>query len=161
MKAGRLKGIKLTVAFFGLKATILIFAGLIGCTKPELRGSANEFIWHLTPLIKLDDLTQYGIFLALLLGFYYAVIGLGIWFLSRWVRAWVVVSFLYWFADEGIDILLDHKTLSALNSTPYFAFELVAGILILGYLFAPEVMQAFGIRNDGSDDWWEKFWPLL
>jgi hypothetical protein len=159
MAVKRPYGIKFIAYCFALRSLILIVAAAIGCVDPELRAGANDFIWHFAPWIKEADLVQFGIVLAPLMAIYDAVVGLGLWFLNRWVRAWVIVSFMYWVAYDGVKIMMNRtmSSSSALNSAPYFAFEFAISVLIFGYLFVPDVRSAFGLRSDEDDDWWRMF----
>ncbi|HXB62436.1 MAG TPA: hypothetical protein VNU94_06260 [Acidobacteriaceae bacterium] len=133
-------GVKLIAAYLLLKAVALILAATIVHTRPDLWPGAKEFISNaaINVVVPLPYPTA----------FLYIAVGLGILFLKRWSRKIIVLTNIYGLCRMAVGSILlmqiDRKFLIAQISSQYFAFNLVAGILILIYLLRPDVMSAFG-----------------
>ena len=155
MARGRPLGVKLVAAFFLLDATALFLAAAIGYLLPGLQSSANNFIAQRAPFIKELDFVPFGVFLAPLIACFRAVQGLGIWFLKRWARTFIVLDLMYRLGDAAVAAALlsgvDRKMLLSIVSTPTFAINAIAHVLILFYLLHPHAKRAFGLRDDQSD----------
>ena len=152
---GRPLGVKLVAAFFLLDAAALLLAAAIGYLFPGLQSSANNFIAQRAPYIKEMELVPFGIYLAPLIAGFHVVQGLGIWFLKRWARTFIVFDLMYRLGDAAVAAALlsgiDRKLLLSIVSTPNFAINAIAHILILFYLLDPDAKRAVGLREDHSD----------
>jgi len=148
-------GVKLVAAFFLLDAAALLLAAAIGYLFPGLQSSANNFIAQRAPYIKELELVPFGIFLAPLIAGFHVVQGFGIWFLKRWARTFIVFDLTYRLGDAAVAAVLlssiDRKLLLSIASTPNFAINAVAHILILFYLLDPDAKRVFGLHDDQSD----------
>jgi hypothetical protein len=101
------------------------------------------------------ELVRFGIYLAPLIAGFHVVQGVGIWFLKRWARTFIVFDLMYRLGDAAVAAALlsgiDRKLLLSIVSTPNFAINAIAHILILFYLLDPDAKCAFGLREDHSD----------
>jgi len=155
MSRGRPLGVKLVAAFFLLDATALLVAAALGHLLPGFQSSANNFIAQRAPFIRELDLVPFGVSLAPLVACFHAVQGLGIWFLKRWARTFVVLDLIYRLGDAAFAAVLlfgiDRKMLLSIVSTPSFAISAIAHVLMLFYLLDPDAKRAFGLRDGQSD----------
>jgi hypothetical protein len=150
-------GVKLISILFFLESVALILAAVIGHFRPELRLSANAFISQRVPLIQAFELDQWGVKLAPLFAIFSSVEGLGIWFLKRWARSFVLWDLVNRLCGGAIAAAMlwgpDRNMLSSIISKPHFAIGVVVNILIVFFLLDPDAKRAFGMKSDESEDW--------
>ena len=151
MAGKRFIGIKLIAFYFIAKSIALICAVVISYMNSSVRENANDFVFHLYPSLQHCEY----LFRAIpLLAAFELMKGLGVWFLWRWVRALILVNGIYELAAAAIASVLlwkmDKKMLSSIGSSPYYPIGLVLSILILGYLFDPDVKRSFGVPEGQS-----------
>ena len=151
MTENRPLGVRLIALYFFLKSAILIVTAVTAHIRPELESKANEFISHIVASVQDFDLLSFAVTLAPLYALFYAVLGLGVWFLKRWARLLILMNLLYGLggAAVGLAILIfsNPKALSSLGSNPYLLVGLVVGLLVLRCLLDPDVERAFGVRQ--------------
>lgn len=151
MTEDRPLGVTLIALYFFLKSAVLIVTAAIVRMRPELEPQANEFISHIVASVQDFNLLNLAAMLAPLYALFYAVLGLGVWFLRRWARLLILMNLLYGLGGVAVGltilIIFDHKALSSLGSNPYLAFGLVVGLLMLRCLLDPDVERAFGVRK--------------
>jgi hypothetical protein len=132
-------GVTLVAAYAFLKAAALLLAVALVHTRPDIRPSASEFISGIA--------FKAGVSLPYLTALLDVAVGLGIWFLKSWSRKLIVVTNAYALCrmavGSAILMAIDRKFLISQTSSPYFAVNLTAGIVILVYLLDPEVKRIF------------------
>ena len=157
IKPMRPLGVKLIALLFLLESIALILAALIGHFRPELRSSANEFVSQRAPLIQAFDLINWGVKLAPLFALFSIVEGLGIWFLKRWARTFVLWDLVNRLCGGAIAAVMlwsiDRNMLSSIISKPHFAIGVVINIYIVFFLLDPDAKRAFGMKEGESEDW--------
>lgn len=142
--------VKLIAEYFCLKAVLLTIAVAIVYTSPEIKPAENDFISLLAPIVP-EHIGRIGVLFALPFALVRLVIGLGIWFMKKWARMIIVLDLSWAFCSAGIglatSISFDHKLPQLPSSSPYLPIDILISILILFYLFDPDVKRAFGVRD--------------
>jgi hypothetical protein len=145
-------GIKLISLYLLIKAVALITVSAIGFLIPELRSSANEFIFHFVASFKQLQVVDYGIVVAALFASFEMIKAFGLWHQKRWAR-FIVLADIYYFFGRGVLGLvalsgIDHSKFSSITSSPYFIIGLTQRLIVLFYLLDPDVKRAFGVPDD-------------
>jgi hypothetical protein len=140
MTRGKPLGVTLVAAYLFLKATALLLAVTIVHTRPDLQPRASELISSVAG--------KAGVSLPYPTALLDVAVGLGIWFLKSWSRKLIVLVNAYGLCrmavGSAILMVIDRKFLISQTSSPYFAVQLIAGIVILAYFLDPEVKRIFG-----------------
>jgi|HubBroStandDraft_4_1064222.scaffolds.fasta_scaffold62322_3 hypothetical protein len=145
-------GIKLIAAYFWIKGSILLLAGLTAHMRPDVGARANTLIFHLAPSIQqLQQVpvpNSYIAWAGVLFAVAEVVKGLGIWFLQKWARTFIVVTIVLSLGDAMAAAAflwgMDRPMLMSIVGTPYFPAGLLLSFFILYYLLDPDVKAAFG-----------------
>ena len=93
--------------------------------------------------------------LAPMFAIFETVMAVGIWFLKRWARTYILVTISCWFCQAGIAVAMlwaiERNFLISIIKGPYFAFGLVTSIVMFNYLLDPDTKRAFGVPDDESN----------
>jgi hypothetical protein len=151
-------GIKLVAALYVLESIALVLAAIIGRINHELWLRADVFIAQRVPLIQLLGIANLGVTLAPLFAMVSVVLGMGVWFLKKWARTFILWDIMNRLGGGLCAAILlwsmDRQMLTSIVSAHYFIPGVFANIVILGYLFDPDVKRAFGMKDDEQENWW-------
>lgn len=147
-------GIKLIASLFLLQSASWFIAAGAGYVWPAYRPRMNEFIVQRAPYLKDLRLFDSAYLFTPLLAVFDAAKGLGLWFLQRWARLLIVLDLIYWLGGVGVAAVtlwfMERGRLQAIVSTPNFAIGFVLSVVILCYLFDPDVRRFFN-APEGED----------
>ena len=142
----------LIAILFFLEAVALIIAAIVGYVEPDLQSSAIDFVSRSAPFIREFDLVHFDLMLAPLLAVIDVLMALGIWFLQKWARAFIVVDIGYRLCDSAVAALYlwgsDRDKLRAITSTPHFVIGVLIDVIILGYFLDPDARRSFGMGDE-------------
>lgn len=150
MKNARPLGVKLISALYIGKAIGIAAAVATAWSNPDSLPAAQRFASQLAPPLQMFH-SNTGMMFAPLFVLLGLALGAGVWFLQGWAWGLLLVmcgiplvrlaQFL------GFSLLINHRLISLLPSSPFFAFDVFTSLLIVGYLLKPEVKYIFGDRD--------------
>lgn len=143
MARNRPVGVVLIAGYLILKAAALCLAATIVRTSPGVHPISNELIANVS--VKMGPSLPYPT------AFLDFVTGLGIWFLKSWARTLIVMVNGYFLCRMAVGFamlfVMDRNFLISHTASPYFAVNLLAGIVILFYLLNTETIRLFEERS--------------
>jgi hypothetical protein len=143
-------GVKLMAGVLFTEAAVLLASSGAAYIWPTQSHNAVASMLEHLPYFRNLEIADGGLtsslpaIIAFVLGFWAALKGIALWLMKGWVRMLILIDLAGRFGDMFLFVGFSNpKEIMALASDPDFVIALAVNIVVLFYLFDPEVAKLF------------------